>query len=102
ACCGGGVRDSGRDCSVTGEAPCVVTGPAPEPTPTPAPEDQTCEGGIAGIQKADVCCALSCGSCGGDGCSQRDGGSASCCFDEITAEGASCSSTEEAPCRLID
>ncbi|CAB1104644.1 unnamed protein product [Ectocarpus sp. CCAP 1310/34] len=78
ACCGGGVRASGRFCSVTGEAPCM-TGPAPTPEPTPAPtppptvEVPMCDGGIVGIQASDVCCSASCGSCGGSGCSGRDG-----------------------------
>ncbi|CAM9706541.1 unnamed protein product, partial [Ectocarpus fasciculatus] len=69
ACCVSGVRDSERYCSVTGEAPCI-TGPAPEPTPAPAPtpEVETCATGIVGIQNKDVCCALSCGSCGGSEC----------------------------------
>ncbi|CAN0086063.1 unnamed protein product, partial [Ectocarpus fasciculatus] len=101
SCCGGGVRASGRYCSVTGEAPCV-TGPAPESTPAPTPEVETCDGGIVGIQRSDVCCALSCGSCGGSECSSRDGGGASCCYDDIKANGDLCSTTDSAPCIFDD
>ncbi|CAB1103581.1 unnamed protein product [Ectocarpus sp. CCAP 1310/34] len=103
ACCGGGVRASGRFCSVTGEAPCI-TGPAPTPEPTPAPtppptiEVPECDGGIVGIQASDVCCSLSCGSCGGSGCSGRDGGSDACCGGGVRASGRFCSVTGEAPC----
>ncbi|CBJ33624.1 hypothetical protein Esi_0531_0003 [Ectocarpus siliculosus] len=100
-CCGGGVRASGRDCSVTGEAPCIVTSPEPStPAPTPAPTRAagTCDGGIVGVQASDVCCALSCGSCGGDGCSDRDGGEDNCCGVEIRTANLDCSVTGEAPC----
>ncbi|CAB1104564.1 unnamed protein product [Ectocarpus sp. CCAP 1310/34] len=103
ACCGGGVRASGRYCSVTGEAPCM-TGPAPTPEPTPAPtpppteEVPMCDGGIVGIQSSDVCCSLSCGSCGGTGCTVRDGGADACCGGGVRASGRDCSVTGEAPC----
>ncbi|CAN0556046.1 unnamed protein product, partial [Ectocarpus sp. 8 AP-2014] len=57
-----------------------------------------CDGGIVGIQASDVCCSLSCGSCGGSGCTGRDGGSESCCGGGVRASGRDCSVTEEAPC----
>ncbi|CBJ33613.1 expressed unknown protein [Ectocarpus siliculosus] len=103
ACCGGGVRASGRFCSVTGEAPCM-TGPAPTPEPTPAPtppptdEVPMCDGGIVGIQQSDICCSSRCGSCGGTGCTSRDGGSEACCGGGVRASGRYCSVTGEAPC----
>ncbi|CAM9706611.1 unnamed protein product, partial [Ectocarpus fasciculatus] len=84
ACCGGGVRDSGRYCSVTGEAPCITV--------------ETCDGGIVGIQTSDVCCSLSCGSCGGSGCMARDGGAEACCGGGVRASERYCSVTGEAPC----
>ncbi|CAM9918553.1 unnamed protein product, partial [Ectocarpus fasciculatus] len=107
ACCGGGVRASGRYCSVTGEAPCI-TGPAP--TPAPTPEGQwcsladlaTCDGGIVGIQASDVCCSSSCGSCGGSGCTSRDGGAEACCGGGVRASGRYCSVTGEAPCITVE
>ncbi|CAN0256602.1 unnamed protein product, partial [Ectocarpus sp. 8 AP-2014] len=105
ACCGGGVRASGRYCSVTGEAPCMTAGPAPTPEPTPAPTPAPteeavpmCDGGIVGIQSSDVCCSSSCGSCGGIGCTGRDGGEDACCGGGVRASGRYCSVTGEAPC----
>ncbi|CAM9908484.1 unnamed protein product, partial [Ectocarpus sp. 6 AP-2014] len=106
ACCGGGVRASGRYCSVTGEAPCM-TGPAPTPESTPAPsppptdEVPMCDGGIVGIQQSDVCCSSRCGSCGGIGCTSRDGGSEACCGGGVRASGRYCSVTGEAPCMTV-
>ncbi|CAM9985070.1 unnamed protein product [Ectocarpus sp. 13 AM-2016] len=105
SCCGGGVRATGRYCSITGEAPCMTAGPAPTPEPTPAPTPPPsveavpmCDGGVVGIQTSDVCCSASCGSCGGYGCSGRDGGSESCCGGGVRATGRYCSITGEAPC----
>ncbi|CAM9836675.1 unnamed protein product, partial [Ectocarpus fasciculatus] len=112
ACCGGGVRASERYCSVTGEAPCI-TGPVPTPAPTPGPaptspptpvptpaptEVETCDGGIVGIQVSDVCCSSSCGSCGGSGCTSREGGAEACCGGGVRASERYCSVTGEAPC----
>ncbi|CAB1108450.1 unnamed protein product [Ectocarpus sp. CCAP 1310/34] len=57
-----------------------------------------CDGGIVGIQASDVCCSASCGSCGGSGCTSRDGGSESCCGGGVRASGRYCSITGEAPC----
>ncbi|CAM9812970.1 unnamed protein product [Ectocarpus sp. 4 AP-2014] len=106
ACCGGGVRASGRYCSVTGEAPCMTgSAPTPEPTPAPTPppteEVPMCDGGIVGIQSSDVCCSLSCGSCGGIGCTGRDGGADACCGGGVRASGRFCSVTGEAPCTTV-
>lgn len=39
-----------------------------------------------------VCCKASCGSCGGDGCLDRDGGAESCCSDGIVGAGDECGS----------
>ncbi len=55
----------------------------------------------AGIASADgaVCCPLSCGTCGGDGCGARPGGGADCCTGPILSSGAMCTEVE-APCVL--
>ncbi|CAN0170098.1 unnamed protein product, partial [Ectocarpus sp. 13 AM-2016] len=58
----------------------------------------TCEGGIVGVQASNVCCASSCGSCGGVGCSTRDGGEDNCCGAQIRIADRDCSVTGEAPC----
>jgi hypothetical protein len=50
-----------------------------------------------GIPNGDVCCAASCGSCGGTGCGSRPGGARACCTGPIAAAGVSCSGAEP-PC----
>eukprot|EP00903_Cladosiphon_okamuranus_P010558 g9984.t1 len=37
-------------------------------------DDDVCIDDVPGILKSDICCPLSCGSCGGSGCAGRDGG----------------------------
>lgn len=53
-------------------------------------------GGILGDHKA-VCCARSCGTCGGKGCAAAPGGKYKCCGSEIKASGRLCS-VVKAPC----
>ncbi|CAN0383357.1 unnamed protein product [Ectocarpus sp. 13 AM-2016] len=45
---------------------------------------QRCSNGVYGIESPNgkACCALTCGSCGGVGCSRRPGGSYDCCESE--------------------
>ena len=80
ACCTSAIRGSGRSCE-TATAPCVI------------PEEPVCDG----ILNGDVCCAASCGTCGGSGCGGRPGGAASCCSGAIRAAGRSCAE-HSAPC----
>jgi hypothetical protein len=51
--------------------------------------DPTCSSGILGYGTA--CCLVSCGSCGGSGCTSRPGGDSGCCKGGIQATGNSCS-----------
>jgi hypothetical protein len=37
----------------------------------------------SGIANGDVCCAKSCGRCGGSGCGELKGGSDKCCSGNI-------------------
>eukprot|EP00752_Nemacystus_decipiens_P015183 g13520.t4 len=114
ACCNGGVHSLGRICSAEVGAPCVFaedatpspTTPAPStptpstPTPTtPAPvmEGPTCSNGLPGYEANDVCCPLSCGECGGSGCSSRGDG---CCTSDVKDSGDLCSVTMAAPCNI--
>ncbi len=54
---------------------------------SPSAGDPTCATGVAsGIS----CCAASCGTCGGDGCSGRPGGADACCTGHIKVSGKSC------------
>eukprot|EP00752_Nemacystus_decipiens_P002364 g2233.t1 len=85
ACCRSGVEDLGRVCSATVGAPCVVS------------DDSTCSNGLPGYETSDVCCPLSCGQCGGVGCSGRGEG---CCTSDVKESGELCSVTMAAPCNI--
>lgn len=58
--------------------------------------DPLCE---RGISSGGVCCAASCGNCGGLGCSQRPGGVDECCVRRVQGVGESCLH-QAAPCVL--
>ncbi len=49
-------------------------------------DDDVC----SGLVQNDVCCPLSCGSCGGSGCSDRPGGADACCTGAIRDSNRSC------------
>ena len=49
--------------------------------------DGSCAHGIAG---GTICCAASCGQCGGSGCQARPGGSAMCCSGRIRSSAVFC------------
>ena len=53
-----------------------------------------------GVQKGDACCAVSCGTCGGDGCSLKPGGESNCCIGEIPLQQV-CGPGQDAPCHLV-
>ncbi|CAM9580167.1 unnamed protein product, partial [Scytosiphon promiscuus] len=59
---------------------------------------QTCSNGLAGYEDNDVCCPLSCGTCGGEGCGLLGDG---CCTSEVKDSGEMCSTAGSAPC-IID
>jgi hypothetical protein len=86
-CCSGAINDSGVLCS--GSAPpCIVVQPQVVPPPQAVPTtDPTCE---TGILRNGACCEASCGECGGVGCSQRPGGTDSCCTGAINASNVFC------------
>ena len=53
----------------------------------------------AGIAMGGVCCAKSCGVCGGTGCGGLPGGASKCCSGSIKKAGKSCK-TNPPPCVL--
>ncbi len=55
--------------------------------------------GCKGLVAGTVCCANSCGVCGGTGCSARPGGVTSCCSGSIKQANKSCSNNAP-PCVL--
>ena len=61
--------------------------PAPTPLPVPSPTSSYCALGVA--TNAGQCCADDAceGTCGGSGCSAREGGGALCCSGTITDAG---------------
>eukprot|EP00903_Cladosiphon_okamuranus_P010585 g10009.t1 len=87
ACCKSGVMSLGRVCSDTVGAPCIVS------------DAPTCSNGLPGYEAADVCCPLSCGRCGGSGCSKLGDG---CCTRGVKESGDLCSVTKAAPCNIDD
>eukprot|EP01083_Nonionella_stella_P019334 53772_1 len=50
-----------------------------------------------GVIKQDTCCAFSCGTCGGTGCSDRPGGAEKCCQTPIRDSNETCDHSV-APC----
>jgi hypothetical protein len=68
------------------------------PPSPPFDADSLClkAGGILNSKK-EVCCAASCGACGGSGCSSLPGGSEKCCQGKIKDSGVDCA-THSAPC----
>ena len=57
---------------------------------------QNCMHGIAGNS---VCCAATCGTCGGSGCQSRPGGRASCCSGTVRDNAPPCSDNgQQGPC----
>jgi peptidoglycan/xylan/chitin deacetylase (PgdA/CDA1 family) len=73
-------------------ADCLNNGvPAYRPSPRRY-EDPTCENGVkfSSPTVGQVCCAASCKTCGGSGCSQRPGGVNACCVNQILTNNLSC------------
>ena len=56
-----------------------------------------CQSGLINLG-GDVCCPSACGQCGGDGCSERDGGGGNCCVDPIHASGKLCGTATDLKC----
>lgn len=54
----------------------------------------------SGLIKDAACCAASCGSCGGSGCSKREGGAEACCSSTIMDSGRSCDQFPP-PCVIV-
>jgi len=77
----------------------------PPPPPPPANDNKNNEMCVnTGIHKFTssmtiTCCASSCGTCGGHGCSKRDGGNTNCCVTTIKAGGRKCDDGKLPPCQ---
>eukprot|EP01052_Picozoa_sp_SAG31_P009318 SAG31_NODE_487_length_14980_cov_9.526376_11_plen_209_part_00 len=55
-------------------------------------------GGCAyGVASGEICCAASCGTCGGSGCQGRPGGASACCAGQIRDAGVSCADNGGTP-----
>ncbi len=65
-----------------------------EPNDDPNRPDPDCE---RGVRNGDVCCALTCGTCGGQGCGMRMGGAQNCCAGRIRDNDQRCA-TNPPPC----
>ena len=56
----------------------------------------------SGIKDGAACCAASCGTCGGAGCSDRPGGSSACCHTTIESSGNYCDDPGETGDVVLD
>ena len=75
---------------------------APNPAPVPAPSAPTANACATGIQgEGGVCCASSCGTCGGSGCSRRPGGSQACCTGKIAENSERTCDKYLPPCLIV-
>ena len=76
-----------------------TTSASSNPTLQPTPDsDPNCDYGIFDDQYGtNACCPATCGSCGGDGCWNRPGGSTHCCVGTVSSNGLSCDH-HPAPC----
>lgn len=66
-------------------------------------KERTCKD-YGGISRPDnnICCAASCGTCGGSGCSKRPGGASACCHGHIMRSGDVCGDQgRAAPCKIL-
>ena len=54
-----------------------------------------------GYEASGVCCPVSCGQCGGPGCSDLPGGK-DCCTSDIMARNVFCFDAGAAPCIIDD
>jgi hypothetical protein len=61
-------------------------------------EAAMCSSGISNA-KGTVCCAKSCGECGGSGCSKRPGGPDKCCSQKFTRQ---CKDVSDTACTMSD
>ncbi|KAL8455094.1 hypothetical protein Emag_001070 [Eimeria magna] len=59
-------------------------------------QDPSCSSGLLS-EDGSGCCLASCGTCGGDGCEDREGGLMGCCLTHIRSSALPCESSN-APC----
>lgn len=99
------VHPSGGGDAVGGISPNYSVSPDPKSTGKGYVEERYGEAngpseGITdkGICRGHICCASSCGQCGGAKCQLRKGGAAKCCMGNIIRSKQYCSTTIGAPC----
>ena len=83
-CCTSHITKKQNSCMVT-SAPCQIPS-----------GDSTC---CTGVTTGKFCCAASCETCGGSGCSGRPGGPDACCTSNIGSSGRLCDLLPP-PCNL--
>ena len=98
ACCPSRILSANVLCSTFEATACVLPQNSPPPPSYPPAAPITwCDQGILG--PGGICCAKSCGSCGGRGCWTRPGGSASCCKAPIQKT-ADCATFQDTVCMV--
>jgi len=79
----------------------TTSAPTQAPTPTAAPTTPFCANGIPSFfSETPLCCALSCGTCGGSRCGTRPGGIYKCCNSGIVRRGKVCTDINEDGCLI--
>lgn len=99
-CCGSQITRDNRPCG-NNSAPCVLIPYGGSPSGSDFDDekdipDPTC---LNGTKNGDICCAQSCGTCGGVNCSQRPGGASFCCPQGVLKLNRSCNEFP-APCQI--
>ena len=64
-------------------------------SPLPSPSPSWCAMGLSGFDKS-ICCAASCGRCGGNGCDKLPGGRSKCCSEGFA--NVPCGSPKQTAC----
>jgi hypothetical protein len=95
--------ESETEWTTVGGAPdCTVAMVGPTDSICPnaqTPQAAWCSTGIQNPKnRQEVCCAMSCGKCGGRKCGDREGGKEKCCHDTITKEGGTCTARDQTGC----
>lgn len=90
-CCKGPILASNKKCTDKRLFPCVKDPASRTPSPMPSIS-------FKGLCDDRVCCAPSCGVCGGVGCGQRPGGLNNCCMNIIAKTTKVCKSDGIGPC----
>ena len=65
------------------------------------PQAAWCSNGMQNPKnRLEVCCAITCGKCGGNGCKDRVGGKEQCCHNTMTDSKKTCTARDQTGCLI--